>query len=239
VVQNSLDGVLFVDEAYTLSKKEGGQDYGQEAIDTLLKRMEDHRDRLIVIAAGYPALMSQFIQSNPGLSSRFTRSIVFEDYTAPEMCRIFANMCKKEEYILPKETLAHACVLFYLAHSQRDEHFGNARFVRNVHENTTMKQSTRLSALPQITKEALGMIEHSDIPFEMIPNFDVNGLDLSQSRWSGACPSCQKSFNAKLDFIGKRVVCKQCNEKFEFPWWNPVLTTIAGVFMSEMDASEG
>jgi DNA-directed RNA polymerase subunit RPC12/RpoP len=187
-----------------------------------------------VIAAGYPALMRQFILSNPGLSSRFTRSITFDDYTAPEMCRIFANMCKKEEYTLPKETLAHACVLFYLAHSQRDEHFGNARFVRNVYENTTMKQSARLAAEPQVTKQALATLEHTDIPFEMIPNFDVNGLDLSQSRWSGTCPGCQKEIKAKLDFIGQKVTCKQCGEKFLFPWWNPVPATIAGVFPSEV-----
>ena len=233
VIQNALDGVLFIDEAYTLSKKESGQDYGQEAIDTLLKRMEDQRDRLIVIAAGYPALMQQFIQSNPGLSSRFTRSITFDDYSAPEMCRIFANMCKKEEYTLPQETLAYVCVVFYLAHSQRDEHFGNARFVRNVYENTTMKQSSRLAAEHSITKQALATLEQVDIPFEMIPNFDVNGLDLSQSRWSGTCPGCQKSFDAKLDFIGQRVTCKQCGEKFMFPWWNPVPVTIGGVFPSE------
>jgi hypothetical protein len=174
--------------------------------------------------------MQKFILSNPGLSSRFTRFVTFGDYTAPEMCRIFAKMCEKEEYTLSKETLAYASVLFYVAHSQRDEHFGNARFVRNVYEKTTMKQSSRLAALPEVTKECLAMLEPADIPFEMIPNFDVNGLDLSQSRWSGSCPGCQKSFNAKLDFIGQKVNCKQCGNKFVFPWWNPVPTTITGVF---------
>ena len=234
VIQNALDGVLFIDEAYTLSQ-EDRSDYGQEAINILLKRMEDHRDRLIIIVAGYPALMQQFIQSNPGLSSRFTRSIIFEDYSVSEMCRIFANMCKKEEYTLSKEALAYACVLFCLAHSQKDEHFGNGRFVRNVYENTTMKQSARLAAEPKITKQALATLEHIDIPFEMIPNFDVNSLDLSQSRWSGTCPGCQKPFNAKLDFIGQKVTCKQCGETFVFPWWNPVSATIAGVFPSRTE----
>ena len=233
VIKKSLDGVLFIDEAYTLSKPEGGQDYGQEAIDTLLKRMEDYRDRLIVIVAGYPALMRSFLQSNPGLMSRFTRSITFEDYTVPEMCRIFANMCKQDDYTLVKETFAHACILFNLANNQRDEHFGNGRFVRNVYESTTMKQSARLAAHKQITKQALATLEHTDIPFEIIPNFDVNGLDLSQSKWSGTCPQCQKSFNVKLDFIGQRVLCKQCNNKFWFPWWNPVQETIAGICPNE------
>jgi len=233
VIQDSLDGVLFIDEAYALYKSEGGQDFGQEAIDTLLKRMEDNRDRLIVIVAGYPGLMRQFLQSNPGLSSRFTRSITFEDYTVPEMCRIFASMCKKEEYTLSKEALAHTSLLFCLAHSQKDEHFGNARFVRNVYENTTMKQSARLATEAQVTKQALATLEHSDVPLEMIPNFDVNALDLSQCRWSGTCPGCQKEITTKQDFIGQRVTCKQCNEKFVFPWWNPVPATIGGILPAQ------
>ncbi|MDR0328792.1 MAG: AAA family ATPase [Planctomycetaceae bacterium] len=232
VVKNSLDGVLIIDEAYALSKSQSGDDFGQEAIDTLLKRMEDYRDRLIVIVAGYPALMQQFLKSNPGLSSRFTRSITFEDYTVPEMCRIFAKMCEKEEYTLTKESCAHACILFSLAHSQRDEHFGNARFVRNVYESTTIKQSSRLAAESQVTKQELATLEYTDIPFEMIPNFDINGLDLSQSRWSGTCSGCQKTINAKLDFIGQLVTCKQCGEKFDFPWWSPVPETIGGGFPS-------
>lgn len=228
VIQRSLDGVLFIDEAYTLSKQEGGQDFGQEAIDTLLKRMEDHRDRLIVIAAGYPALMRRFILSNPGLSSRFTRSITFEDYTVSEMCRIYAKMCQKEEYTLSKEALAYSCVLFTLAHRQKDEHFGNGRFVRNIYENTTMKQSARLASEHQITKQALATLEQGDIPFEMIPNFDMGNLDLSQSRWSGCCPACRNSFDVPLDFIGRQVKCK-CGEIFKFPWWNPVPASLGGV----------
>jgi len=84
-----------------------------------------------------------------------------------------------------------------------------------------------------VEKLILGVVEkHVTLPFEMIPNFDVNDLDLSQSRWSDVCPGCQKSFNAKLDFIGQRVTGKQCGEKFYFPWWNPVPATIAGVFPS-------
>jgi ribosomal protein L37AE/L43A len=194
--------------------------------------MEDNRDRLIVVAAGYPTLMQQFIRSNPGLSSRFTRFVTFDDYSAPEMCRILANMCKKEEYELATETLAYACILFSLAHSQRDEHFGNARFVRNVYESTTMRQSARLATLPQITKEALATLEASDIPFEMIQNFDVKNLDLSQSRWSGTCPGCQKTLDAKLNVIGQWVTCKTCGKEFEWPWWYPIPSTIVGVFPS-------
>ena len=219
----------FIDEAYALSNTESNEDFGREAIDILLKRMEDYRDRLIVIVAGYPELMQKFILSNPGLSSRFTRSVMFEDYSVPEMCRIFMMMCQKEEYNLSTEALAYSSVLFGLAHRQKDEYFGNARFVRNVQERTTMKQSARLAAKPRITKQELVTIELDDIPFEMIPGFDLRTLDFSQIRWSGSCPGCQKHFDAKRDFIGQRVQCN-CGRQFEFPWWNPVLATITGIF---------
>jgi len=233
IIQSSLDGVLFIDEAYALSRQDGGQDFGREAIDTLLKRMEDHRDRLIVIVAGYPALMRQFLQSNPGLSSRFTRSITFEDYSVPEMCRIFANICKKEEYTLSKEALASACILFSMAHRQKDEHFGNARFVRNVYESTTMRQSARLATEPEITKHALAMLERIDIPFDMIPDFDSTNLDFSESRWRAVCPGCQTQIKARLEFVARQVRCKKCDRSFEFPWWYPIPSTIGGI--SRMD----
>jgi hypothetical protein len=226
LIKKSLDGVLFIDEAYTLSKK-GGEDYGQEAIDTLLKRMEDYRDRLIVIVAGYPKLMQDFLVSNPGLASRFTRSLSFEDYMVPEMCRIFEKMCKNEECKLTPATYAHVIILFSLAHHQKNEHFGNGRFVRNVYENTTMKQSARLAALEQITKQQLSTIEPADIPFEMIAGFDMGNLDFSQSRWHGICPNCRKKFEVKLELLGQRVKC-ECKHFFLFPWWNPIPATITG-----------
>jgi Holliday junction resolvasome RuvABC ATP-dependent DNA helicase subunit len=229
VIQNSLDGVLFIDEAYTLSRQEGGQDFGQEAIDTLLKRMEDYRDRLIVIVAGYPALMRQFVLSNPGLSSRFTRSITFDDYTIPEMCRIFATICKREEYVLTKEALACSSILFHIAHRQRDEYFGNARFVRNIYENTTIKQSARLAAEHQVTKQSLATFERADIPFDMVQNFDGSTLDFSRSRWNALCPGCRRELRAKLAVIGRHVKCKECEQAFEFPWWHPILETIDGL----------
>ena len=230
LVQNSLDGVLFIDEAYALAKPGGGSDFGQEAIDTLLKRMEDYRDRLIVIVAGYPAPMSEFLHSNPGLSSRFTRSITFEDYSVPEMCRIYEKMCANDEYKLTQMALAHISILFNHAYDQKNEHFGNGRFVRNVYENTTMKQSARLASLKQISKEALATIEHFDIPFEMVSGFNAQSLDLSQSHWNGVCPNCQKSFDVKQDFVGQQVTCTDCNHTFEFPWWNPVPTAMANYF---------
>lgn len=115
VIQKAMGGILFIDEAYTLSPPDSSKDFGQEAIDTLLKAMEDNRDNLIVIVAGYPDLMEQFIQSNPGLRSRFNKYIYFEDYTAEELLLIYQGMCKKSGYSLTEDArtrVAENCKIF-------------------------------------------------------------------------------------------------------------------------------
>lgn len=143
--------MLFIDEAYTLAgdaEKYGqGDMYGDEAINTLLKRMEDHRDRLVVIAAGYPELMQSFIRTNPGLESRFTRFIRFEDYAISELCQIFEKFCNDSEYLLSTSGRAAASILFTIAYNTRDERFGNGRYVRNVFEKSTSMHSDRISAI--------------------------------------------------------------------------------------------
>jgi stage V sporulation protein K len=163
-VKEALDGILFVDEAYTLAA--GGKgDFGTEAIDTLLKRMEDHRQRLVVIAAGYPDLMKAFLRSNPGLESRFTRFLIFEDYSPDELVSIFRSFAEKEEYVVADEALAAISALFLMAHSCRDERFGNGRFVRNVFEETTSRQAMRLAATGENASVAeLQLIKAEDIP---------------------------------------------------------------------------
>jgi ATPase family associated with various cellular activities (AAA)/AAA lid domain len=233
VIQSALDGVLFIDEAYTLAgdaEKFGhGDMFGEEAINTLLKRMEDDRDRLIVIAAGYPAPMRNFLHSNPGLESRFTRFINFEDYTVPDLCRIFERFCHESEYSLTPTACANAFVLFTAAHIQRDERFGNARFVRNVYEQTLGLLSQRLtSGTVNIDKAALTTIDGSDIPFGMATRIDVRNLDLTESLWLAECPGCGKSRKSGIKFLGRRVSCK-CGQKFPFPWWNPVPGTLKGL----------
>lgn len=105
VIESALGGVLFIDEAYTLTNGKGQGDFGQEAVDTLLKGMEDHRDDLVVIVAGYTELMEEFLDSNPGLRSRFNKFINFEDYTAEEEVEILINNCKKQEYMLSRDAL--------------------------------------------------------------------------------------------------------------------------------------
>jgi hypothetical protein len=227
--QAALDGVLFIDEAYTLSAASGeGHDFGREAIDTLLKRMEDYRDRLIVIVAGYPDLMKKFIRSNPGLESRFTRFIHFEDYPVPDLCRIFEKFCTDAEYTLTSAARANAFVLFSAAYASRDERFGNGRFVRNVYEQATILQSERLAATKgAIDKATLMTIESCDVPVKAITDIDPKGLDFGNSRWEAECPGCRIVRSGGVQFLGMRVVCK-CGQAFIFPWWNLVPESLEG-----------
>lgn len=164
VIDSALDGVLFIDEAYSLVPPGTPNDFGLEAISTLLKRMEDDRDRLIVILAGYGNEMKQFIDSNPGLQSRFNRYIHFEDYTAEELIEIFGLLLKNNDYKISESAIAKLHNLIENAVASKDKNFGNARFVRNIFEKTLQLQATRLSKEGHLSDEALQTIEESDIP---------------------------------------------------------------------------
>ena len=163
IIQSALDGVLFIDEAYSLQSG-GEKDFGHEAVNTLLKRMEDYRDRLVVIVAGYTAPMNKFLKSNPGLSSRFTRFLHFEDYSADELLEIFLKYCNDGEYCLASSACERLRSVFEKAVKQKDEHFGNGRYVRNIFEETTRRQSVRLSKLETMTRKQLSTIDTEDIP---------------------------------------------------------------------------
>jgi Cdc6-like AAA superfamily ATPase len=144
-VERALGGILFVDEAYALTRSAAsGQDFGQEAVDTLVKLMEDHRDELVVIVAGYDREMTQFINSNPGLSSRFPRTIHFPDYTTDELVTIFEDMCTSGKYVVSSKTLTG--LRQYLATLPRTRQFGNARLIRNVFEAALGRQASRIVA---------------------------------------------------------------------------------------------
>jgi Holliday junction resolvasome RuvABC ATP-dependent DNA helicase subunit len=219
VIEKAINGVLFIDEAYTLSKKEGGSDYGQEAIDTLLKRMEDLRNRLVVIVAGYPQQMREFLATNPGLESRFTRFIHFDDYHVADLCNIFERMCMANSYHLTQQARANLSILFNRGYAKKDEKFGNARFVRNVYEKTLGNHADRLANVEAaITTEMLSTIEAEDIPFGMVVGLS-GPFDSAESKWNVKCPGCEKVFAVGLPLIGNRVTCK-CGAKFRCPWWN-------------------
>ena len=161
VIESAMGGVLFIDEAYALN---GGtqNDFGQEAIDTILKAMEDHRDDLVVIVAGYVDLMEAFIHSNPGLESRFNRFLHFEDYTLDEMMGIFAMRCEKGCYTL--EADAESAVRAYIQEENDSGiSFGNGRGVRNLFEKILVQQANRLAAMETITKEDLMEITAADV----------------------------------------------------------------------------
>ncbi len=160
-IQKAMGGVLFIDEAYALSNKQGN-DFGQEAIDTILKAMEDKRDDLIVIVAGYTELMEDFIHSNPGLESRFNRFLHFADYTAEEMIAIFLSRCEKSAYTLADNAkpLLESVLRF---EKENNETFGNARGVRNLFEKAVVAQANRLASGDTITRESLMLLTKEDI----------------------------------------------------------------------------
>ena len=160
-VQKALGGVLFIDEAYALTTR-GPQDYGQEAVETLLKAMEDHRDDLIVIVAGYIELMEEFVESNPGLESRFNRFIHFPDYTVEEMMGIFRMRCDKAGYTLAPEA-GDELKRILVEKSKDSIGFGNARGVRNLFEKALSRQANRLAAMGQLTREQLMEIRPEDL----------------------------------------------------------------------------
>ena len=162
VIDSALDGVLFIDESYSLIGA-GNQDYGKEAIATLVKRMEDDRDRLVVILAGYEEEMQRFIESNPGLRSRFNRYIHFEDYTADELKLIFLRMVQQYDYVLQTEGEDVLVRHFEQCVASRGKDFGNARYVRNLFERSIKAQAVRLSSHDEADKVQLSMITADDI----------------------------------------------------------------------------
>ena len=163
-IDKAMGGILFIDEAYALAPENGsGSDFGQEAIETILKIMEDERDELIVIAAGYPDPMERFISSNPGLESRFGKYFHFEDYNGAELFEIFKVQCKKNQYEPDEAAAAYAEKLFTELYENRDENFGNARDVRNIFEKAVARHSDRVAALEAPTRQDLLTLTESDL----------------------------------------------------------------------------
>lgn len=163
VIQDALGGILFIDEAYSLTVNRGESDFGFEAVDTLLKGMEDYRDDLIVIVAGYPDLMNDFLNSNPGLRSRFNKFIHFTDYTPQELLDIFRTMCESMGYTMSKECKDCVRTYFEQKYATKDINFANGRDVRNYFEMAMVNQANRLSALDIISDEILSELNLEDV----------------------------------------------------------------------------
>jgi SpoVK/Ycf46/Vps4 family AAA+-type ATPase len=155
IIEKAKGGILFIDEAYSLTPSNAGIDFGQEAIDTLLKAMEDYRDDFIVIVAGYPDLMKTFLKSNPGLQSRFNTFINFEDYKPNELLEILMSLCKQHNYIIETSAIDKLTGVFEDIYSQADESYANARTVRNFFEKSIKHQANRLANSGALSKEDL------------------------------------------------------------------------------------
>ena len=177
-LKQALGGVLFIDEAYTLAKE--GQDYGQEAIDTILKAMEDHRENLVVIVAGYTELMKKFIDSNPGLKSRFNKYMEFPDYTADELMAIFDLQCKKYDYVLTEDARLAVRKKITEMEACKQENFANARDVRNLFEIIITNHAARIASMKDP-----GAADLKEIRVQDLEEDDVQG---TVSKEETVCP---------------------------------------------------
>ncbi len=177
VVQRAIGGVLFVDEAYALTSSSQGSDFGAEAVDTLIKLMEDHRDDLVVIVAAYTGPMEKFLETNPGLKSRFNKYLVFEDYMPNQLLQIFQGFCSQSDYALSPQAEAALLKLFEEAYANRDETFGNARFARNLFEKAIANLASRIMKLASTERISFELIEPDDL--EVPKSLSVKKLGLA------------------------------------------------------------
>lgn len=222
-IDEALDGVLFIDEAYSLIDPSGQDQYGREAVQTLLKRMEDQRDRLVVILAGYTDEMESMIRSNPGLSSRVGTTLHFDDYSPEELCRIFALMASKAQYELPTESRRRLLRGFTLLYATRDRHFGNGRTARNSFERTVKRLANRLSKLTEVSRELLTTLEPEDIEVDGISPARLAELAQEPGHVKVTCPQSGKPMVIDDRQLGTEVQSEHCNESFVADWGSPVL----------------
>ena len=222
VVQSALNGLLFIDEAYSLigSDLTCPDQYGMEAIGIILKRMEDFREKLVVVVAGYTEEMKIFLKSNPGLKSRFTKQFVFPDYSPRELAQIFAKFVSEYEYHLTPNCCLRTYSLLKDIYENREGNFGNARVVRNLFEQVLIAQANRVSQVENPDRKLLTTIEEIDIPTS---NHSESGftLGLIFAQWLGICPSCNSRILSPASCLGQLFKCN-CGTTFVFPWWDPV-----------------
>ncbi len=221
LIDEALDGVLFIDEAYSLISEAREDAYGHEAVQALLKRMEDDRHRLMVILAGYPAPMERLLKSNPGLSSRVGTKLTFEDYTPSELGRIFQAMCDKNHYRAPGPVQVRLLAGLHWLHQRRDEHFGNGRLVRNVFESAIRRLGNRVAEAPSLTRELLTTFEPDDIVVPGCTPQLWEDLLARPWRFRVRCTGCGAAGAVPAGYLGRRMACNQCGQKFRPNWGEP------------------
>ncbi len=216
VVKKAIGGVLFIDEAYTLANG-GGNDFGQEAIDTLLKLMEDNRNNLVVIVAGYNELMEKFVNSNPGLKSRFKNYINFTDYNGEQLFNIFCRMCNENQYTLSVDARSTLKKYFNDLYLKRDNNFGNARDVRNLFERIITLQSKRLALSENPTDKEMETICVMDLPNELLEFFDKSKeVCLGETIIEKEISNIDTCLNDESNIPEKVILSEQKNKSYEF-----------------------
>ena len=181
VIDKAKNGVLFIDEAYSLTQG-GSGDFGREAIETILKRMEDMRGELVVIAVGYPENMQRFLEANPGLKSRFDRKLEFPDYNPAELIMIAIAMLEAEEVVMDEAAITHLAKYFRHLYDNRNKFFGNARAVRKVIEKAIKNQHLRLASVPS-KKRTKDMLKH--ITIDDVKEFEAGNDSLLEGGTQG------------------------------------------------------
>jgi tellurite resistance protein len=217
-IDEAVDGILFIDEAYSLVAEKGDDPYGTEALQVLLKRMEDDRDRLVVILAGYPRPMEKLLKRNPGLASRFSRRFAFPDYTASELGQIFHALCRKNRYSVPPLAQAKLILGFHYLLGRKDERFGNGRLVRNIFEHSIGRLANRISGIMPLTRELLTVFAAEDIEMESVPAEIWNDLEDENRLFRIVCPGCRHSSRLPQKYLGHKVNCKRCSQSFTAEW---------------------
>jgi len=221
-INEALDGVLFIDEAYSLVARDGQDPYGNEAIQALLKRAEDDRHRLVIILAGYPDEMKSLLKANPGLSSRFNRVLEFEDYSPLELARIFGSLCDKNKYKLADGTRARLMLGLTALHRARDRHFGNGRTVRNMFEQAIRRMANRIADIRELSDEQLMLFEAADIDLEGPISAECSAALADDTlRFSVTCPQCGNASKSRGSYLGKKVTCPKCKAEFFADWGEP------------------
>jgi AAA+ superfamily predicted ATPase len=207
---SALGGILFIDEAYSLIDASGDDAYGREAIQCLLKRMEDDRESMAVILAGYSDEMEDMIRSNPGLSSRINTKIEFEDYGPVELGMIFESMCEQNQYELPSDARHRVLLGFHHLYERRDRHFGNGRLVRNAFEDSVRQLADRIAEVTKLSESLLTFLTAADISFPGVSQAQLEKCVARPHVLRIGCQGCERKVRITPASLGKQVKCGKC-----------------------------